>query len=59
MVEHTLTQDRLDKLLDKLYSLGLKTKLKLAINLTLKIGLSNEDVPLSSELQTRAFKVTS
>ncbi|KAF3925931.1 hypothetical protein ABW20_dc0105854 [Dactylellina cionopaga] len=58
MANGALTADRVDALLDKLYNMGLKTKLKLAINDTLEIAFGDENFQLSSELQTRAFELS-
>ncbi|KAH8665295.1 hypothetical protein BGZ60DRAFT_453820 [Tricladium varicosporioides] len=58
MVENKLTQERVGKLLDSLYNLGLKSKLQLAIDHTLEIGLHDEVVTLNPALQTLAFELT-
>ena len=55
MEDHTLTKGRIEEELDNFFNLGLKPKLRLAINRTLKISLSAEDVLLSPELQEDAF----
>ncbi|KAJ6256898.1 hypothetical protein Dda_7781 [Drechslerella dactyloides] len=56
--QSVLTNDLVDKLLDRLYNLGLKSKLKLAINETLEIAFEDENIRLNSELQTRAFELS-
>jgi len=55
MEDHTLTKGRIEEELDKLFNLGLKPKLRLAIKRTLKMSLRAEDVLLSTELQNHAF----
>ena len=58
MIDLKLTDERVNELLDKLYNLGLRTKLKLAIGDKLRIILGAEDIPLSPALQTRAFELS-
>ena len=58
MIDLKLTNEDVNELLDKLYNLGLKTKLKVAIGEKLGIILGDEEIPLSSAMQTRAFELS-
>src|SRR5271165_4716300 len=59
MTDNRLTPERMEKLIDKFWNLGLKVKLKAAIDNTLRIQLGSEDFKLEPELQNRAFELTS